>query len=250
MKYPILISFLCLSFLACKSVQEKPLVEEVKPPVAKADFDWKGLYSGISPCLECRGSQHLIELEGNGYTWKIWNLGKSEQFTQGEGKIEWDTTGNVLILKHPSLKSKAYFKVGKDYIQQVDAELKPVPGNYNLQYLFYKTEPKLLGSAWKEIDGDSLRSKQLQFGKKSMSVGGYSGCNRFNGSYELAGDQKIRISKVISTRMACLDASEGKFFESLYTANRYEIRQDTLILLNQQNLEVLRMRRSRFEGEK
>lgn len=250
MKYPILISLMCLSFLACKSVKENPVVEEVIPTVAKSDLDWKGLYTGIAPCLDCSGSQHLIELEGNGYTWKIWNTGQSKSFVEGEGKLEWDTTGNILILKHPTLKSKAYFKVGKDYIQQVDAQLKPLPGNFQLQFLFYKTEPKLIGSAWIEIGGDSLFAKRIQFGEKSMSVGGFSGCNRFNGSYELLGDQKIRIGKLNSTRMACMDATEGDFFKSLYTTTHYEIRKDTLVLINQQKNEVLRMLKTEFEREK
>ncbi|TNE80199.1 MAG: META domain-containing protein [Bacteroidetes bacterium] len=249
MKYTLVISFLCLSLMACKSAKELPL-EETKPSVAKTDVNWKGTYSGIAPCADCSGSQHLIELEGNGYTWKIWNIGKSKSFTEGEGKIDWDTTGNILILKHPSLKSKAYFKVGKDYIQQVDANLKAVPGDYQLQYLFYKTNPEIFGTAWIEIGGDSLRAKKMQFGKKTMQVGGFSGCNRFNGSFELAGNHKIRIGKISSTKMACPDATEGNFFKALYTANYYEIRKDTLILSNGQEQEVLRMIQTEFESEK
>ena len=64
-------------------------------------------------------------------------------------------------------------------------------------------------------------------------VTGFSGCNRFFGSYELEGSS-LRFSHVGATRMACPDAivEEQKFLTALTQTTSYQIRGATLELLH------------------
>ncbi|HEY9828535.1 MAG TPA: META domain-containing protein, partial [Stenomitos sp.] len=54
------------------------------------------------------------------------------------------------------------------------------------------------------------------------SVSGTGGCNRFRAPYVSEGGSQIRISAILSTRMACADpamsAQEGRFFSALQSA--------------------------------
>lgn len=63
-------------------------------------------------------------------------------------------------------------------------------------------------------------------------VTGFSGCNRFFGSYELEGSS-LRFGHVGATRMACPDSiiEEQRFLTALTQTTSYQIRGNTLELL-------------------
>jgi heat shock protein HslJ len=60
---------------------------------------------------------------------------------------------------------------------------------------------------------------------------GYGGCNSFNGNCILSDGNKIRFSKLLSTKMACSNLDiENEFFKVLESADNYSLTGDTLSL--------------------
>ena len=60
---------------------------------------------------------------------------------------------------------------------------------------------------------------------------GNSGCNQFSGDYELSDGNRIRFSRVISTKIACMDMTlEHRFLEVLANTDNYSLKNDTLSL--------------------
>ena len=99
----------------------------------------------------------------------------------------------------------------------------------------------LTDTYWKlvEIEGQeaSLGAGQLELHMVLTSDGhrvrGFSGCNRFTGSYERNGD-RIQLAQLASTRMACVDADameqEQRFLNRLREAQRFTIHGDELAI--------------------
>ncbi len=62
------------------------------------------------------------------------------------------------------------------------------------------------------------------------TVSGKGGCNRYNGKYEIDGNN-LKISDVFSTRMACEILNiENVMFKELRDVNKWEIKNNTLLL--------------------
>jgi heat shock protein HslJ len=79
---------------------------------------------------------------------------------------------------------------------------------------------------------DPYRKPHFILGMISGRITGNGGCNGFSGYYELSGQNKIRISGVISTKMACMDIGfENDFFDVLQNADHYKIQDNFLILM-------------------
>ena len=73
---------------------------------------------------------------------------------------------------------------------------------------------------------------RLDLDEEKRTVTGFSGCNRFFGSYELEGSS-LRFGHVGATRMACPDSiiEEQRFLTALTQTTSYQIRGNTLELL-------------------
>lgn len=84
------------------------------------------------------------------------------------------------------------------------------------------------------VDQSTTTGKKIHFTLNSAEnrVNGYAGCNTFYGSYTLEKGNRIRFSKLVSTRMACLDAAidESNLLEIFNLADNYTINGDTLML--------------------
>ena len=72
--------------------------------------------------------------------------------------------------------------------------------------------------------GAGGRRVTLRFDADSARVGGFAGCNRFGGSYTIAGDS-LRFGPLVMTRMACTDGMqlESHLTEALQATRRYEL---------------------------
>ena len=76
-------------------------------------------------------------------------------------------------------------------------------------------------------------SKEPHLVLKSFNnrIVGNGGCNGFSGKYELMKGNGIRISNLISTKMACMEITyESDFLNVLKKADNYLITTDTLLL--------------------
>ena len=69
--------------------------------------------------------------------------------------------------------------------------------------------------------------------KEENRMTGHSGCNSFGGSYELTGSNKISFSKIISTKMACIDVPyENEYLQVFESVDTYTLKGDVLLLNN------------------
>lgn len=80
---------------------------------------------------------------------------------------------------------------------------------------------------------DSERQPHLLFTPGQVGrVAGSTGCNRLNGTFDLAGMKQITFSPVATTRMACPNATaESEFLAALTQADNYLL-VDNFLLLN------------------
>ncbi len=85
------------------------------------------------------------------------------------------------------------------------------------------------------------RVPQIEFGEAGQ-VSGTSGCNRFTGSYTIAGDQ-LTFGPLASTRMACndaLNAQEAAFFKTLTKVASVATQGGGTVLLDAQGNIIMR----------
>jgi putative lipoprotein len=83
------------------------------------------------------------------------------------------------------------------------------------------------------IPTDEARRPTLHFSEDSSRASGNGGCNTYSGTAVISG-QKITMSRLISTKRACIDpalnAQETRFLSALEAVDRYELSGDTLRL--------------------
>lgn len=101
------------------------------------------------------------------------------------------------------------------------------------------SEVSLAETFWEliELDGQTAvlgageRELHMVLTAEESRVGGFSGCNRFTGSYELS-DEELRFSQLASTRMACVEGmeQEQRFLEALRRTIRFTLHGDELAL--------------------
>jgi heat shock protein HslJ len=98
-----------------------------------------------------------------------------------------------------------------------------------------------LGPAGSETDVIAGTTVTLKFGEDGRASGS-TGCNMYNGSYQVRGDN-INFSRLISTRRACLDQNanqqEQRFISALEAANRFRLSSDRLTILSDRGRNVL-----------
>jgi heat shock protein HslJ len=95
----------------------------------------------------------------------------------------------------------------------------------------------LFGKRWTLTEMEdrkfSAAEPYLEFDRDQKRVSGSSGCNRLTGTFQIDGS-KLKLSRIVSTRRACLDAEvqrvETSFLKLLETITRFEIQGNTLRL--------------------
>jgi putative lipoprotein len=77
------------------------------------------------------------------------------------------------------------------------------------------------------------RRPTIRFSADSARATGNGGCNSYGGDATVSGSS-LHVSRVISTKRACLDPAlnqqESRFFSALETVDRYAVSSDTLSL--------------------
>lgn len=71
------------------------------------------------------------------------------------------------------------------------------------------------------------------------SINGNTGCNTFNGEFQVK-DSQIAFDRLAMTRKFCDGVQENLFTENLNSTTHYKVENQELILLNQDNMVVLR----------
>ncbi len=117
------------------------------------------------------------------------------------------------------------------------AKQKAMTNNSNLEMM---TDDAIMETSWKlttlegkEVTASPNQQEDIHFVlRKDGKVTGYTGCNIFNGTYTLEKGNRIRFSKMASTRMACGDEAikEFDFLQIFELADNYTINNNTLML--------------------
>lgn len=105
------------------------------------------------------------------------------------------------------------------------------------------TESSITETFWvlETFDGEKVISSQIDseigftLNAAENQVTGFSGCNRFFGSYTLDTENKIKFSGLGATKMACPDSDfdENEFLKMFSEVNKYKFVGDRLELLAQ-----------------
>jgi heat shock protein HslJ len=113
-----------------------------------------------------------------------------------------------------------------------------------------KKDVSLINTRWgllsingKKEDLSKLpKEVHITFRNENNRFDGFSGCNNISGTYEYRVDGTLKLSQMISTKMACLNDNdiESRFTKALESVTGYKIVKDELILLSN-GKEVLRL---------
>lgn len=113
----------------------------------------------------------------------------------------------------------------------------------------HASDSPLRGTYWKLVRlgempvqaAEKQREPHLIFQNVETRVSGSGGCNRVTGSFELDGD-KLRLSRMASTRMACPGGMqlEQQFLQSIQKVERYRISGRYLEMLDAEGAVIAR----------
>ena len=136
-----IIGLFLLFLVGCNS-SKKESAPTVYPPdmhTSEISLDWDGTYKGVLPCADCPGIETEITLyKDKRYAKKTKYLGEgSRRFFEQTGTFVWDSTGSVIQLN--SIKNAASkYKVGENYLQQLDLEGNEINGELKEHYMLEK----------------------------------------------------------------------------------------------------------------
>jgi copper homeostasis protein (lipoprotein) len=246
MKYRIFfpLAILCVTgFLYCKT--PVPATREPEPAAgdnSRNSLDWPGSYFGVLPCGDCAGIETTITIRKDlTCSFKRKYLGKTDLIVESSGTFSWDTNGGIILISEPGIGTgQERYLVGENQLIRLDMQGNRITGDLAGQYILGKVNTDLLEKYWKltELNGKDLtagpaftKEPHVMFKLKGNRVTGNGGCNSFSGTYELKSNNRITLSKLMTTLMACpaMD-TESLFLKALQMADSYYVRGDTLIL--------------------
>lgn len=140
--YKILVVCLFLLILVGCNFFKKKSSPTVHPPdmhTSEISLDWQGTYKGVLPCADCQGIEtEIILYKDKRYSKKTKYPGKdSPRVFEQTGTFVWDSTGSVIQLN--SIKNApTKYKVGENYLQQLDLEGDEIKGDLKEHYILEK----------------------------------------------------------------------------------------------------------------
>jgi len=221
-------------------------------PVSSGDretsLDWDGAYQGILPCADCEGIETVITLRKDlVYRKDTRYIGKDPKVFTAEGTFSWYDNGTSIMLS--GIKDgPACYLVGDSRLFQLDKEGNRITGELAGRYVLKKNtglsipNASMTETCWKlvEVMGKPVvtvknlnKQPHIILKEADRRLQGNGGCNTIAGSYEVAPGNRIRFSRVASTRMSCpqsLMDQESAFFKALEMADHYTITGDVLSL--------------------
>lgn len=201
---------------------------------SKNSLDWQGTYAGVLPCADCEGILTVITISNDRhYLMQTRYNGKSRQVFDTKGTLTWDSRGGIITL------GETKYKVGENKLIQLDRSGNLITGEIADKYVLSKSAPGLDNKPWRMFEAanrtmatDSINPPVwFRLDTTEKRVYGNTGCNSYNGDYELEDGNRIKFSNIISTLMACPEMQNEAFLmRALYAADNYFISNDTLIL--------------------
>ncbi|NEW79113.1 MAG: META domain-containing protein [Gelidibacter sp.] len=244
----ILVLFIIMS--ACnpnkKSTQTLENEKNAMPDNSRTSLDWAGVYRGVLPCADCEGIETEIKINADlTYLISSTYLGKNEETLKEIGSFKWDEAGAKITLEKADPKATIIqFLVGENILFKLDANGNRIEGDLKEIYQLKKVklDNTISEKYWKLIE---LNGKKIILGKnqntaphltlknENSRVFGNGGCNAIQGSYELSEGNKIKFSKIGSTKMFCdYMEMEQALLQVLENTDNYSVEKDTVVLNN------------------
>ena len=130
--FPVLFILLSIGIGACSSTSIKT------DDKTKTNFYWVGVYTGLIPSADGTGINVQITLRsGEGYTIVYNYVDKPGIFTES-GTFNWDKAGKIITLNNTTFPP--YYRVGGNYLLQLDMKGKKITGKLADQYVLKKKD--------------------------------------------------------------------------------------------------------------
>lgn len=233
----ILTLFLVATFsiFSCSSSKKTTSSKEIQVgDNSMTSIDWTGTYQGILPCADCEGIKTRLVLNKDlTYSLKTSYLGKEDNIFETKGTFKWDKSGSKITLDNPE---KQVYQVGENKLFHLDNSGNRITGDLANNYILEKENFEIINKYWKltELNGKTVKTKKEAFIKllpDDNHFTGNSSCNVMNGSFELSNSNDITFSKMLMTRMACLDDNvESEFVGVFEEITNYSATSEELIL--------------------
>lgn len=235
----------------CMSCEKKGIVERSDYSDTLSAPLPIGIYSGTLPCADCKGILYDVELDSNfQYVSTYQYLGKSDRVHTNKG--QWIMLSDTIIKLDSKRKSDdRYFSIHKDALRSLDKNGRWIASKTEGPYLLRKqsvsdkmvlTKEAVLAGNWTltELAGEKVKASDyadkfpsIEFAEGKVS--GFSGCNRFSGSYTIAEKGSIQFGMMMSTKMACPAMNkETAFLKSLERCVSYTYTAGALSLLSKE----------------
>ncbi|MBX2924227.1 MAG: META domain-containing protein [Chitinophagaceae bacterium] len=228
----IVVTISFIVFIASCSNTKTNRQEQQSEPVAdnahtaKNALDWNGIYTGVVPSGP-DSTQVVVQLHSNNMYVAEISIKDKGRPEQDSGTIVWNPAGSAVTV------GSATYKVVENALVALDTNGNPT--SVRLQ----KLTDGLPEKYWKliELNGHPVTTSSQQtreayiiFKSFDNRFNGNSGCNGFSGIYTLLPGNRIRLSQVIATKMACADdmETETMFYEVLNRIDNYTMNGDTL----------------------
>jgi uncharacterized lipoprotein NlpE involved in copper resistance/heat shock protein HslJ len=201
--------------------------------------DWAGTYQGTLPCADCEGIKTTLILNED-LTYRLFTfyLGKSNETFQSSGTFVWDYKGSNITLVNEKGEWNQQYMVGQNKLFHLDKDGNRIDGNFADMYKLSKLVPGIREKYWKLVElmgKEIIRNEKMSkephiiFKDSDNRVTGHTGCNSFSGNYEIKEGNRLGISKVVKTQMACLDMTvEDEFVRVINSVDSYLVKDDTL----------------------
>ena len=188
---------------------------------SKNSLDWAGTYKGPR--------ELFIVLNINTdltYTELIINSNDNDT-TELQGTFTWNKAGNEIRVSNNNIR----YRVQENKLVAMHGK--------EILYTLYKEKKDIndiTEKYWKLIEinsnpvvlDENNREPYLILKKENSRVTGFGGCNNFNGSYNLERMNKIQFSKMVSTKIFCLNNMEieQQLYQAFETADNYTLSED------------------------
>jgi len=265
-RFMVLTTGLVLS--ACSAAPTVPVEQAESQLTATPEFlaehssrnalDWQGRYHGLLPCADCAGIYVVIDLDATAYQYRAQYLGTAGEKASrtaffSQGLFAWNQAGSHIELKNMDA-GPAFYQVVEGALVQRDMQGQMIETDHPHRYRL----PKLLSASaasqqlqamgdWQLTDIDGIpeantsspgdTSVYIAFNENQVAYG-FSGCNRFRGSYELTSASALTFGPLASTKMACPQPPgerniETEFHALLQSANRFILAGDQLLIFSE-----------------
>ncbi len=236
-KLPVLL--LILTLASC--YQQRRLVNgknHLKPA------DWAGTYEGRLRGMGDSSVATRIALKDDGtYTrTSARTNGLSKPYTEA-GNAVWDQAKGLVVLQPANSSLNVPYRINKKGLIMMHLGTGDRLREERPEYTLYKVTAAQAANPTEHywsltmLNGRAIatdlpgKRPHVLFHRATGKTNGNGGCNNFSGTFELLSGNRLKISPLASTRMACgANQVETEFLKTLEGITRYQVANDTLTL--------------------